>query len=214
MNFAASAREVLCYFGESVDIGRSQECRIPLPRAPRAVSSKHASLYFASSDRTFYIKDEESKNGTFVNGERIPSSDSVLLRSKDFVELSNALAFRFYVYGASGEGVAPCGALVYYKSGTNFGKEIARYILVPGDRFSIGSLPDCPLPVENPAPPHRMGWLVREAQRLLFVEDPGERTTKLTHGSELSFGLSRVTVDLEVIHAVSSARDDPRRESR
>jgi pSer/pThr/pTyr-binding forkhead associated (FHA) protein len=76
-----------------VRVGRTSDNHIPLPS--RNVSRHHASLYVDRSG--LLIKDMGSKNGTFVNEERISSRQ---IASGDIVRIAE---FQFRVVGAQGE---------------------------------------------------------------------------------------------------------------
>ncbi|WP_428261130.1 FHA domain-containing protein [Haliangium sp.] len=52
-----------------VMIGRSRACALRIPDA--SVSSVHARLLFDRDDCEYYVIDEGSRNGTYLNGERL-----------------------------------------------------------------------------------------------------------------------------------------------
>lgn len=62
-----------------VTIGRSRSCTLRIPEA--SVSSLHARLYFDRNDCEYYVVDESSRNGTFLNGERLTPGESTRLWS-------------------------------------------------------------------------------------------------------------------------------------
>ena len=62
-----------------VTIGRSRSCTLRILDA--SVSSLHARLYFDRNDCEYYVVDESSRNGTFLNGERLPPGESTRLWS-------------------------------------------------------------------------------------------------------------------------------------
>ena len=73
--------------GESVCIGRSRSCDLAL-RSPEA-SRRHAEI--ALGPRGWAVRDLDSTNGTFVNGERVSER---LLRPGDRIEIgSDAITF-------------------------------------------------------------------------------------------------------------------------
>jgi len=78
-------------------LGRSEECDIVLPG--RAVSRRHAQI--VHTDAGYILRDLDSKNGTFVNGQGI-EHDYVL---QDADEIQIALSVRLLFVGA--EATAP-----------------------------------------------------------------------------------------------------------
>lgn len=81
---------------ESSVLGRHPDCDIVLD--VQAVSRQHARIVRAGSD--FFVEDMESRNGTFVNGEKIDKRR--LLRDNDRVKICNLLfTFRLYPPGLS-----------------------------------------------------------------------------------------------------------------
>lgn len=62
-----------------VTIGRSRSCSLRIPEA--SVSSLHARLYFDRNDCEYYVVDESSRNGTYLNGERLDPGESTRLWS-------------------------------------------------------------------------------------------------------------------------------------
>jgi pSer/pThr/pTyr-binding forkhead associated (FHA) protein len=69
---------------KSVMIGRGAECEIDL-RDP-TISKEHAKIEYKEGD--FFIKDQESKHGTFVNGAQITKQK---LRSGDEIRIGESL---------------------------------------------------------------------------------------------------------------------------
>ena len=65
-----------------VVIGRADDCDIVLNSG--SVSRQHAEIQ-KLSDRTYSIKDLNSTNGTFVNGRKIKSSQSIVVSDKIFI---------------------------------------------------------------------------------------------------------------------------------
>jgi sigma-B regulation protein RsbU (phosphoserine phosphatase) len=81
---------------ESSVLGRHPDCDIVLD--VQAVSRQHAKIIRTGAD--FYVEDMESRNGTFVNGEKI--AERRLLRDNDRVKICNLLfTFRLYPPGLS-----------------------------------------------------------------------------------------------------------------
>lgn len=63
---SCDGRNYLLYEGENV-IGRAQDCRVVIPDS--TISRHHAVI--TVYDAAFSIRDQDSKNGTFVDGQRI-----------------------------------------------------------------------------------------------------------------------------------------------
>lgn len=78
-------------------LGRLEECDIALPA--RAVSRHHAQI--VRTDEGYILRDLESKNGTFVNGQEV--RDEHLLQDGDEIQIG--LSARFSFVGA--EATAP-----------------------------------------------------------------------------------------------------------
>ena len=77
-------------------LGRHPDCDIVLD--VQAVSRQHARILRTGAD--FYVEDMESRNGTFVNGEKI--AERRLLRDNDRLKICNLLfTFRLYPPGLS-----------------------------------------------------------------------------------------------------------------
>ncbi|ACY17198.1 FHA domain-containing protein [Haliangium ochraceum] len=62
-----------------VTIGRSRSCSLRI--LDGSVSSLHARLYFDRGDCEYYVVDEDSRNGTFLNGERLTPGENTRLYS-------------------------------------------------------------------------------------------------------------------------------------
>ncbi len=75
--------------GDSILIGRSPECNLVLEAG--AVSRHHALITRDGSD--YYIEDLKSRNGTFVNGQRV--HEPTLLRENDRIKICDHL-FTFH----------------------------------------------------------------------------------------------------------------------
>lgn len=67
--------------GEPLSIGRSREADIPL--LDDKVSRVHAGIRL--SDGEFYLKDLKSRNGTYVNGQRV--EDTVKIKAGDRIQI-------------------------------------------------------------------------------------------------------------------------------
>jgi len=70
--------------GKKISIGRSEESDIYL--SGRLVSRKHANICFDGYE--LYIKDVGSRNGTYLNGQRISNG---VLEARDNIKLDNVL---------------------------------------------------------------------------------------------------------------------------
>lgn len=66
-------------------IGRSLICDVVIQN--KVVSKKHASIF--KEGHNFYIKDEGSKNGTFVNDKKLRIYEKVKLKVKDKIKFGN-----------------------------------------------------------------------------------------------------------------------------
>jgi predicted component of type VI protein secretion system len=71
--------------GEPLSIGRSRDAAIPL--LDDKVSRIHCGIRI--SDGEFYLKDLKSRNGTFVNGQRV--EDTVKLKPGDRIQIGSTL---------------------------------------------------------------------------------------------------------------------------
>lgn len=80
--------------GEPLSIGRSREADIPL--LDDKVSRVHCGIRL--SDGEFYLKDLKSRNGVFVNGQRV--EDTVKLKPGDRIQVGSTV---FVLESASGK---------------------------------------------------------------------------------------------------------------
>ncbi len=80
------SEELFLCRGKSVLVGRSPECPINLSRMPRAdvVSRRHANIIRRADG--FWLTDEHSSNGTFVDGFALEAGASVRLREGSQVQ--------------------------------------------------------------------------------------------------------------------------------
>lgn len=69
--------------GEPVTLGRSSHCGAHLEHA--AVSREHARFHW--TDGAWYVTDLASRNGTFVNGWRVPADEPVMVHEGDVLGL-------------------------------------------------------------------------------------------------------------------------------
>ncbi len=79
----------LLQYKPEIIIGRSRECDIQLDQL--TVTRKHAAI-LKKPDGAFIIKDLGSKNGTFVNGERIKPYTDITISEKDNINIG---AYKF-----------------------------------------------------------------------------------------------------------------------
>ena len=59
----------------TIVVGRGDDCTIQLRDAQ--VSRRHIQIRFDKADESFFIKDLQSANGVFVNGERITNEEAL-----------------------------------------------------------------------------------------------------------------------------------------
>lgn len=71
-------------------IGRSSGCDIVIDNM--LVSREHAEIQQIKSD--FYIKDLESRNGTFVNDKKVPKGKYLKLAKNDTIRLGSKIEFK------------------------------------------------------------------------------------------------------------------------
>lgn len=121
--------------GSTVRIGRGPTCDVMLP--DETVSTQHAALWVDGA--TVYVQDLSSRNGTFVNGERVRG----VVRAGDGDELR---------FGNARASLVRRAGAVEEQSGLAL-EDLATGLRVPltRDRLSVGSgpevelrLPDCP----------------------------------------------------------------------
>ena len=75
-------------------LGRSDECQLQLNDSK--VSRFHCE--FLVQDGEVLLRDLDSSNGTFLNGDRLPSDDWATLMSGDLIQVG-PYSFYFYDYG-------------------------------------------------------------------------------------------------------------------
>lgn len=79
--------------GQQVDIGRDPSCAVPLPNDTN-VSRRHATLLSQNGD--YILTDNNSSNGTFLNGVKVPTQTPQSLRPGDEVQIGST-RFRFEI---------------------------------------------------------------------------------------------------------------------
>ena len=72
------------YEGKNV-IGRSASCSVHI-KGDSAISEKHFSILYRAADRKFKFKDEQSSNGTFINGELIDEGE---LKNLNYINIGS-----------------------------------------------------------------------------------------------------------------------------
>lgn len=79
--------------GQPIVVGRSDECQITV--ADSGLSRRHSTIWY--QDGQWWIRDEESLNGTFINGEKITGSQ---LLDGDVIDFGGNASFTFQVRAA------------------------------------------------------------------------------------------------------------------
>ncbi|MDH7488919.1 MAG: FHA domain-containing protein [Anaerolineae bacterium] len=111
--------------GHRVNIGRDPENDIVIP--DRRVSRRHAEVVLVGSD--FVLRDCESKNGTFVNGERVVQER----RLQDGDEIQVALCCQMVFVGPGATAPLSVGQAVRDERGLNLSLDVAaRRVWVGG----------------------------------------------------------------------------------
>jgi hypothetical protein len=155
--------EIVCIFDDTAVIGRAPTCDIAVTLAPDSVGKQHARFYYEEKKGEFVIDDLESRNGTFVDGERVRMKP---LRLGSRIDFAGALQLTFWRYPPSG----PVGALLYSKGE----KELARYVLAPSRRVGIGTTMHDAVQLPLVADGKTIGSL-ETAGGLLYYTPSGER---------------------------------------
>jgi hypothetical protein len=157
--------EIYCIFDTTANIGRSQHCDIPLCQAPRKVGRYHANICYDFKAQQYYIQDNNSMNGTYVDGNRIQEDTYLKLGSK--IQLSQSLSFLFEHNTKDPLGI---GTLIYYDPN---GKEIARYVLVPKGKLLLGSMPngkELQLPIQPEIQPEYFLGFLKKFEQIYFYQ--------------------------------------------
>ena len=89
------ARQYWVLNQESMTLGRDDVCDIVIPE--RQISRQHVRIYHA--DAQYYLEDLESRNGTWLNGQRIEGIHE--LHDGDEVHLAMTIRMRFIGSGAT-----------------------------------------------------------------------------------------------------------------
>ncbi len=147
-------------------IGRDQTADVYLEN--RALSRKHAQLEKRGAG--IWIRDLDSQNGTYVNGERI--EEAMPLSSDDAIQLG-----RYEVYI---EGVKEAAAdTVVFTVTNNEGKQ--RYALV-GEEIIVGRSPSCDIPITHKGISRKHFKLSSEDTQW-FIEDLGSQNGTRLNGT-------------------------------
>lgn len=91
--------------GTDAMIGKSAECVIQL--YPQLISSRHARIYFDERERSYYLEDLNSRNGTKLDGARVKTKER--LGSLHVITLANTFDFLFQVIDDKQQIAAPKG---------------------------------------------------------------------------------------------------------
>src|SRR5258706_16397722 len=75
--------------GDAMVLGRGSECDLVLPE--RQVSRQHIKIKFLEG--AYYLEDLESKNGTWVNGQKL--TGEILLKDGDEINIAMVVKFMF-----------------------------------------------------------------------------------------------------------------------
>jgi hypothetical protein len=187
--------EVYCIFDTKANIGRSQYCDIPLCQAPRKVSNYHAIICYDFKSQQYYIQDNNSMNGTYVDGNRIQEDTYLKLGSK--IQLSQSLSFLFEHNTKDPLGI---GTLIYYDPN---GKEIARYVLVPKGKLLLGSMPngkELQLPIQPEIQPEYFLGFLKKFEQIYFYQknmiNNSFSVLKIENNMKLNFNSFTVNVSI------------------
>ena len=182
-------------------IGRDQTADVYLEN--RALSRKHAQLEKRGAG--IWIRDLDSQNGTYVNGERI--EEAMPLSSDDAIQLG-----RYEVYI---EGVKEAAAdTIVFTVTNNEGKQ--RYALV-GEEVIIGRSPSCDIPITHKGISRKHFKLSSEDAQW-FIEDLGSQNGTRLNGnlikdrSPFSVGdivqISEYTFEISILEPEITNADD------
>jgi pSer/pThr/pTyr-binding forkhead associated (FHA) protein len=89
--------------GTDAMIGKSAECAIQL--YPQLISSRHARIYFDERERSYFLEDLNSRNGTKLDGTRVKTKER--LGSLHVITLANTFDFLFQVIDEKQQIAAP-----------------------------------------------------------------------------------------------------------
>jgi hypothetical protein len=176
--------EIICVFDNTAVIGRELTCDIALTQAPGSISKQHARFFYDDKKHEFIIDDLESRNGTFVDSERIRMKP---LRLGSRIDLGGALQLTFWRYPAA---AGSSGVLIY----TQGEKEIARYVLAPLHRVGIGTTTNDAVQLPLVADGRQIGSL--ESKDGLLYYTPADRgdQVRLTNGATIDAHALKIDV--------------------
>lgn len=117
----------------SVSVGYSERCDISVPNP--VVSGRHARIYF--DGEKFFIEDQTSTNGTFVNGVRVTRAE---------LEVGDAVALGSYILTFEDELVDELRTRFEGRSEGG----VAELALAPGRRIRVGRSAECDIVVTAP----------------------------------------------------------------
>ncbi len=171
--------------------GSSSDVRLPDP----SVSHRHATIESRGAD--FILVDEESTNGTFVGGARLPPRTSRVLRSGDLVRVGRVWLEARIEHAPVTRDVAGTTreialALVSQAMGRLGEATTTRVRVVEGDRdldatlaldeegraYSVGRAAECDLPLSDDAASREHVQIVRRGSKVL-VRDLGSKNPAL-----------------------------------
>jgi pSer/pThr/pTyr-binding forkhead associated (FHA) protein len=192
VGFKLFTYEIHCLFRRSIILGRSPECHIPLLQAPRDVSHSHAQVEHQRVRGDFEIRDLDSTNGLYVNGRRVEGAQP--LRSGDEVRLGKTLRFLFEHHPG---GPDSCGVLAYMSEG---GKELARYVIAPGDEVRLGNGPGLVARVPMLDAGQSLGAIQRRPEGLYFIAEGDAEDDRQSYQLEdnLQIDLHRYTLRISL----------------
>ena len=72
-----------------VSIGRSRSCDIRVEN--ESVSKRHASIVLDRNQGTYYVTDQDSRNGTYVNGKKLAPNTRADIGSGSYVSFGDAV---------------------------------------------------------------------------------------------------------------------------
>lgn len=180
LEFRGSNNVIFCVFGDLMDIGRSLQCDLAFPRSSHRVSNLHARVFYLTAERRFMIEDLHSRNGTYVNNDRIDRP--TLLQSGTQVNLARELALTVEVVATD----MPALALIYCSADS---EELARYVLVPGTEVGVGTGSDDLVRLPRTYDGRSAGVIRRVGAELQYIERFGRaekpRQVRLSDGLEL-----------------------------
>ena len=181
-------------------IGRDQTADVYLEN--RALSRKHAQLEKRGAG--IWIRDLESQNGTYVNGERI--LEPIPLSSDDSIQLGR---YDVYIEGVK----EAAGDTTVFTVSNSEGRQ--RYALV-GEEVIVGRSPNCDIPISHKSISRKHFKLTQENGRW-YVEDLGSQNGTRRNGNIIEgrdiFGMddvvqvSEYTFELSVLDSETTNSD-------